>query len=293
MFVLHACVRYPYTPRSAAHGEERNVTAISAREPGGSESAPPPEHVQSLDRGLAVICAFTRERPELTLSDAARAIGVSRSTARRSLLTLQYLGYVGLVDGRFHLLPRVLDLGYAYLSSLGLPEIAQPHLEALTADLREASSVAVLDGADIVYVNRVSTERIMRITINVGTHFPAYATSMGRVMLAARTDAWISDWLDRTPLEPFNENTVTDRDKFMAILADVRSAGFSLVDQELERGLRSIAVPVRNRRGEVIAAANVSLYVISGSPQEIERRVLTRLRQAAGAIERDLRSGKL
>jgi len=269
------------------------VTAISAREPGGSESAPPPEHVQSLDRGLAVICAFTRERPELTLSDAARAIGVSRSTARRSLLTLQYLGYVGLVDGRFHLLPRVLDLGYAYLSSLGLPEIAQPHLEALTADLREASSVAVLDGADIVYVNRVSTERIMRITINVGTHFPAYATSMGRVMLAARTDAWISDWLDRTPLEPFNENTVTDRDKFMAILADVRSAGFSLVDQELERGLRSIAVPVRNRRGEVIAAANVSLYVISGSPQEIERRVLTRLRQAAGAIERDLRSGKL
>lgn len=268
------------------------MTAISARETGDTGSAPPPEHVQSLERGLAVICAFTPERPELTLSDAARAIGVSRSTARRSLLTLQYLGYVAQVDGRFHLLPRVLDLGYAYLSSLGLPEIAQPHLEALTADLHEASSVAVLDGSDIVYVNRVSTERIMRITISVGTRFPAYATSMGRVMLAARSDAWISEFLDRTPLEPFNANTVTDRDKFMAVLADARSVGYSLVDQELERGLRSIAVPIHNGRGDVIAAANVSLYVISGSPQEIKRRVLTRLRQAADAIERDLRSAR-
>jgi IclR family pca regulon transcriptional regulator len=200
---------------------------------------------------------------------------------------------VGQVDGRFHLLPRVLDLGYAYLSSLGLPEIAQPHLEALTADLHEASSVAVLDGADIVYVNRVSTERIMRITINVGTHFPAYATSMGRVMLAARSDEWIGEFLDRTPLEPFNPNTVTNRDAFMAVLADVRAASYSLVDQELELGLRSIAVPIRNRRGDVIAAANVSLYVISGSPQEIKRRVLTRLRQAADAIERDLRSSRV
>ena len=269
------------------------MTEISARETGSTGSAPPPEHVQSLERGLAVISAFTRERPELTLSDAARAVGVSRSTARRSLLTLQYLGYVGQVDGRFHLLPRVLDLGYAYLSSLGLPEIAQPHLEALTADLHEASSVAVLDGADIVYVNRVSTERIMRITINVGTHFPAYATSMGRVMLAARSDEWIGEFLDRPPLEPFNPNTVTNRDAFMAVLADVRAASYSLVDQELELGLRSIAVPIRNRRGDVIAAANVSLYVISGSPQEIKRRVLTRLRQAADAIERDLRSSRV
>lgn len=269
------------------------MTAISAGEAGGTGSAPPPEHVQSLERGLAVISAFTRERPELTLSDAARAIGVSRSTARRSLLTLQYLGYVGQVDGRFHLLPRVLDLGYAFLSSLGLPEIAQPHLEALTADLHEASSVAVLDGSDIVYVNRVSTERIMRIAINVGTRFPAHATSMGRVILAARSDAFISDFLDRAPLKAFNPNTVTDRDKFVEILADVRSAGYSLVDQELERGLRSVAVPIRGRHGDVIAAANVSLYVISGSPQEIKRRVLTRLRLAADAIERDLRSARL
>lgn len=269
------------------------MTAISALETGSTGSAPPPEHVQSLERGLAVISAFTRDRPELTLSDAARAIGVSRSTARRSLLTLEYLGYVGQVNGRFHLLPRVLDLGYAYLSSLGLPEIAQPHLERLTADLHEASSVAVLDGADIVYINRVSTERIMRITINVGTRFPAYATSMGRVILAARSDAWISEFLDRTPLQPLNANTVTDRDRFTAVLADARSAGYSLVDQELELGLRSIAVPIRNRRDEVIAAGNVSLYVISGSPQEIKQRVLTRLRQAADAIELDLRSSRL
>jgi IclR family pca regulon transcriptional regulator len=237
-----------------------------------------------------VISLFTRDRPRLTLSDVARAIGVSRATARRSLLTLHHLGYVGQADGLFQLQPRVLDLGYAFLSSLGLPEIAQPHLEALTDQLHESSSVAVLDGSDIVYVNRVSTKRIMRIAISVGTRFPAYATSMGRVMLAARSDEYVSEFLRKTRLEAFNPNTVTDRDKFQRILAGVRSAGYSLVDQELEQGLRSIAVPIRDRSGEVIAAANVSLYVISGSAQEIKRRVLGPLREAADAIERDLRN---
>lgn len=252
------------------------------------DSTPFPEHVQSLERGLAVICVFTRDRPRLSLSDVARATGVSRATARRSLLTLHHLGYVGHVDGLYHLQPRVLDLGYAFLSSLGLPEIAQPHLEALTEQLHESSSVAVLDGSDIVYVNRVSTTRIMRIAISVGTRFPAYATSMGRVMLAGKSDEYISKFLDNTRLEAFNPSTVTDRDTFLRILSGVRLAGYALVDQELEQGLRSIAVPIRSRSGEVIAAANVSLYVISGSAQEIKRRVLGPLRKAADAIERDL-----
>lgn len=264
------------------------MARISGRKVDDSGPASLPDHVQALERGLGVIRVFTRDRPQLTLSDVARAIGVSPATARRSLLTLQHLGYVDQVDGQFHLQPRVLDLGYAFLSSLGLPEIAQPRLEALTDELHESSSVAVLDGSDIVYVNRVSTNRIMRIAISVGTRFPAHATSMGRVMLAARSDEWIGNFLDRTRLEAFNPNTVTDRDKFLRILAGVRSAGYSLVDQELEQGLRSIAVPIRSRSGEVIAAANVSLHVISGSAKEIKVRVLGPLRLTADAIERDL-----
>src|SRR4051794_23692642 len=144
--------------------------------------------VQSLERGLAVIRAFDAEAPELTLSDVARRTGMSRAAARRFLLTLADLGYVR-TDGRqFSLSPRVLELGYAYLSSLSLPEVAEPHLEALVAEVRESSSMSVLDGGDIVYVARVPVSRIMTVAINVGTRFPAYATSMGRVMLAGLSD---------------------------------------------------------------------------------------------------------
>src|SRR5919202_3507385 len=140
--------------------------------------------VQSLERGLAVIRAFSAERPQLTLSEVARATGLDRAAARRFLLTLADLGYVH-SDGRsFMLAPRVLELGYAYLSSISLPEVAEPHMERLVADVHESSSVSVLDGDDIVYVARVPVSRIMTVSINVGTRFPAYATSMGRVLLA-------------------------------------------------------------------------------------------------------------
>src|SRR6476469_6668223 len=153
--------------------------------------------VQSLERGLAVIRAFDTEHPELTLSDVARETGLTRAAARRFLLTLADLGYVR-SDGRlFALTARVLELGYAYLSALSLPEIAEPHLEALVADVRESSSLSVLDGDDIVYVARVPTSRIMRVAINVGTRFPAYATSMGRVQLAGLSDDDLTAYLNR------------------------------------------------------------------------------------------------
>jgi IclR family pca regulon transcriptional regulator len=148
-----------------------------------------PYYVQSLQRGLAVIRAFDAGHPELTLSEVARLCGLTRAAARRFLLTLADLGYVR-TDGRlFSLTPRVLELGYAFLSSLTLPEVAEPHLERLVAEVRESSSLSVLDGDDIVYVARVPTSRIMTVAINVGTRFPAYATSMGRVLLAALPDS--------------------------------------------------------------------------------------------------------
>src|SRR3982751_4380917 len=165
-------------------------------------------HVQSLERGLAVIKAFHADAAELTLSDVARLCGLTRAAARRFLLTLADLGYVR-TDGRlFSLTPRVLELGYAFLSSLTLPEVAEPHLERLVAEVRESSSLSVLDGDDIVYVARVPTSRIMTVAINVGTRFPAYATSMGRVLLAALPDAEIDAYLARVPLDRLTGHTV-------------------------------------------------------------------------------------
>ena len=195
-----------------------------------------------------MIRAFGPEDPELTLSDVARRTGLTRAAARRFLLTLADLGYVR-SDGRlFALTPRVLDLGYAYLSSLSLPEVAEPHLERLAAEVRESSSVSVLDGDEIVYVGRVPTSRIMRVSINVGTRFPAYATSMGRVLLAALEPDELDAYLARAEIRPLTARAIATPDALRAELARVRTQGWALVDQELEEGLRSIAVPIRDRR---------------------------------------------
>ena len=183
-----------------------------------------PHFVQSLERGLAVIRAFDEHNVELTLSDVARSTGLTRAAARRFLLTLADLGYVR-TDGRwFSLSPRVLELGYAYLSRLSLPEVAEPHLERLVAEVHESSSVSVLDGEDIVYVARVPTSRIMTVSINVGTRFPAYATSMGRVLLAEHPET-LDGYLERVELLPLSPRTVTSADALRAELAKVRAAG--------------------------------------------------------------------
>lgn len=246
------------------------------------------EFVQSLERGLSVIRAFGAERPALTLSEVARVTGLSRAAARRFLHTLVELGYMG-TDGRqFHLRPRVLELGYAYLSSLGLSEVAQPHLEALSLEVGESSSVAVLDQSDIVYVARFATHRIMTTTIRVGTRFPAHVTSLGRAMLAfgdvAETDAILAE-VDWTPLTP---HTITDPDELRAELATVRAQGWAFVDQELEEGLRSLAMPLRDGSGQVVAAVNVSVPVRRGSIDEVVGQLLPALKRAAREIEADL-----
>ena len=246
------------------------------------------EFVQSLERGLAVIRAFDTEHPELTLSDVARATGLTRAAARRFLLTLVDLGYIR-SDGRmFALRPRILELGYAYLSSAGLPEVAQPHMEALVAQVHESSSLCVLDADEIVYVARVPTRRIMTVAINVGTRFPAYAASMGRVLLAGQSAEWLTEYFRRTDLGPITPRTITDPKKLRTTLQRVASQGYAMVDQELELGLRSIAVPVHDTNGTVIAALNVSTHAGRGNADSARRELLPPLRETARAIEADL-----
>jgi IclR family pca regulon transcriptional regulator len=248
-----------------------------------------PYYVQSLQRGLAVIRAFDAGHPELTLSEVARLCGLTRAAARRFLLTLADLGYVR-TDGRlFSLTPRVLELGYAFLSSLTLPEVAEPHLERLVAEVRESSSLSVLDGDDIVYVARVPTSRIMTVAINVGTRFPAYATSMGRVLLAALPDAEIDAYLARVPLDRLTGHTVESAAALRSELDAVRGQGYAIVDQELEDGLRSIAAPVHGRGGAVAGAVNVSWHAARATVETMRRRLLPPLLAATAAIDADLR----
>jgi IclR family transcriptional regulator, pca regulon regulatory protein len=246
-----------------------------------------PDFVQSLERGLAVIRAFDAANPALTLSDVARSTGLTRAAARRFLHTLAELGYVR-SDGRlFSLRPRVLDLGYSYLSSLSLPEVAMPHMEHLVEQVRESCSLSVLDGEDVVYVARVPTKRIMTVAINVGTRFPAYATSMGRVLLAHAESAWLDEYLATVQMVALTRTTVTSPARLREKLVKVRAQGFCLVDQELEEGLRSIAVPVHESAGGVVAAMNVSATIRRGSAESIRKELLPPLLEAARAVAAD------
>lgn len=246
------------------------------------------EFVQSLARGLAVIRAFDADHATLTLSDVARRADLPRAAARRFLQTLHTLGYVR-SDGRdFALTPRVLELGFSYLSALSLPAIAQPHLERLSRDIDESVSAAVRDGHDIVYVARVPTRRIMSVGITIGTRFPAYATSMGRVLLAAEPADRVAELIGAARPEALTPRTRTDVDELTAELARIREQGWALVDEELEQGLRSLAVPVHGRDGTVVAAVNVSASA-RGDVGEWRDRCLAPLTAAAAAIDAELR----
>ena len=270
------------TPTNANGGARR--AAGDASQPRNSD------FVQSLDRGLAVIRAFGPDRERLSLSEVARATGLTRAATRRFLLTLVKLGYVR-NDGReFSLRPRVLELGYAYLSGLGMPEVAAPHLEELVAQVRESSSISVLDGHYIIYVARVPTKRIMTVAISVGTRFPAYATSMGRVLLAGLPPGDLDQYLDDAELEPITARTVIDPDRLREIVRDVGKQGYAIVDQELEEGLRAIAAPIHDAGGAVTAAINLSAHASRVSMAAMRSDLLPALLETARRIEADLRS---
>jgi IclR family pca regulon transcriptional regulator len=247
------------------------------------------EFVQSLERGLAVIRAFTREKPQLTLTDAAALTGLTRATTRRFLMTLESLGYATTDGKNWRLTARVLDLGHSYLASLGLPEIVVGHLDRVAQAVHESASAAVLDGDDIVYVARVESRKIMRVQITVGTRFPAYVTSMGRVLLADLDPAAAERILTARDRRAFTPHTTTDVAALMTAISLVREAGYSLVDQELEMGLRSLAVPVHDGSGRVVAALNVSTTA-AGTPRDTLEAVLPALLCAQSDIEGELAS---
>lgn len=252
----------------------------------------PEEFVQSLARGLSVIRAFSAEQPALTLSDVARSTGLSRAAARRFLLTLESLGYIG-SDGRlFHLRLPVLDLGYAYLSSLSLADIAQTHLRILSEDLQESCSASVLDDGDIVHIASATSDRLMSVRIEIGRRIPAYATAMGRVLLANLDDEALAQYFTTYDRPALNTNTSTGEEELRGLLAEVRQRGYAMVDQELEVGIRSIAVVVRDPRGQVIAAINASAHTSRVSVAQLRQRFLPRLNETAAAIEHDLMTAR-
>lgn len=268
--------------------QETNTSASSERDEADPHGPDDREFVNSLARGLSVIRAFSREAPEMTLSEVAARTGLTRAAARRFLLTLDRLGYVCTDGRRFRLAPKILDLGFAYLSSMDLWDVAMPYMEQVSAEVHESCSASVIEGCDIVYVARVPTTRIMSVALNLGARLPAFATSMGRVLLAHLPDAKARERLLTCPRRALTARTVTDADRLWEILLDVRAKGWCLVDQELEEGLRSIAVPLRNQRGRVLAAMNVSGHASRITPDEMIARYLPVLRRAAEQIARAL-----
>jgi len=242
------------------------------------------DFVQSLERGLLVINSFSRDHPSQTLSEVAGRTGLTRATSRRILLTLADLGYVDQKDRAFALTPKVLDLGYSFLSSFHVVEVAQPPLERLVEEVHESSSMSVLDGTEIVYVARVPTTRIMTIALALGSRLPAYPTSMGRVLLAGLSDADLDRYMDRATFEQLTPHTITSPKRIRSIIRSVRADGYALVDQELEEGVRSIAAPIHNGRGEVVAAMNVSCHSSRVSVERMHEDLKPRLLETASEI---------
>ncbi len=250
-----------------------------------------PDFVESLARGLDVLRAFDSARSSMSLAEVATATGLARPTARRLLLTLEELGYVRSLDGAFTLTPKVITLGTAYVASLGLWEVARPHLEALVKQTGESSSMAQLDGSDIIYVARVSVPKIIALRVDIGTLFPAPQTSQGKVLLAALSADDLAATLaipsrsglpPRPPVEP-----VETRMRLLDELTKVRARGWALADEELAPGVRSIAVPVRDGTGTVRAAMNVTVHAAETSTEHLLDTHLPRLLRAAGDVSAD------
>lgn len=245
-------------------------------------------YVQSFARGLEVIRSFSAAAPRQTLSEVASRSGLTRAGARRILLTLQALGYVE-GDGKLYALtPRILDLGFAYLSSMPMWNRAEPVMEGLAATVKESCSAAVLEGDDIVYVLRVATRKIMSIGLGVGSRLPAACTSMGRMLLASLPDEDVQARLGKKPLPAHTRHTLTDPEAVLAKIRQARKQGWCLVNQELEEGLVSIAAPIVDRSGRAVAALNISGQANRTSPRVMQETMLPALLDAAREISAKL-----
>lgn len=256
--------------------------------PSRSDPEPGDSYVQSFARGLEVIRSFSAQSPRQTLTEVAGRTGLTRAGARRILLTLQTLGYVQSDGKLFCLTPRILDLGFAYLSSLPIWNLAEPVMEALVEQVKESCSAAVLDGTDIVYVLRVPTHKIMSISLGVGSRLPAYCTSLGRVLLANLPEARLLEVLENSDRTARTRYTVTDVKELTTKIAQVRKQGWSLVNQELEEGLISMAAPITDRSGQTVAALNISGQANRTSAKVMQETLLPQLLSAAQSISRML-----
>jgi IclR family transcriptional regulator, pca regulon regulatory protein len=252
--------------------------------------APDPDFNTSLARGLAVISAFSQQRPHQSISQLSLKTSIPRAAVRRCLLTLASLGYVGHDAERrtFMLRPKVLSLGYAYLSSIPLVTMAQPVLDSLSERLHESSSLAVLEGDEIAYVARSrSTRRIMSVDLGIGSHLPAYCTSLGRVLLAGLSVESLRIYFAGMQPARHTPHTIVGKEKLRHAIEATRRDGFSIVDEELEPGLRSIAVPITDTRGEVIAAMNASTHASLLPLAQFQSTFLPVLRQAAAELSQN------
>ncbi|WP_298232902.1 IclR family transcriptional regulator [uncultured Azohydromonas sp.] len=250
----------------------------------GDELKPSDSYVQSFARGLEVLRSFGAGVPAQTLSEAAERVGLTRAGARRILLTLQTLGYVEQDGRQFRLTPKVMELGFAYLSAQPWWHLAQPLMEELTQQLQQSTSAAVLDGDEIVYVLRVPMQKIMSINLGVGSRLPAHATSMGRVLLAGLAEEQREARVAAMALQPLTPRTITDPEKLLRTLSQVRRQGFALVNEELELGLMSLAVPIKDRAGRAVAAINVSSPARRQSAAELQKQALPALQSVAERI---------
>ncbi len=244
------------------------------------------DHLQTLEKGLKVIEAFNGE-DHLTISSASRLVGISRPTARRVLITLVNLGYAQMLDNRFYLTPKVLSLGYSYMTARDSWEITTTLLRELSKVTNESSSLAKLVGEEIVYIGRVPANKIMKISLNIGTHLPAYATSMGKVLLAQKSEEALDEYFKEAELKPLTEYTTYKEEDLRREFEEIRRRGWALSENELEIGLMSVAAPIRNMRGDVIAAINCSVNSSQTSREELEENYLGPLLETAEQISRN------
>jgi IclR family pca regulon transcriptional regulator len=246
-----------------------------------------PDFVESIARGFDVLKSFDQARPVMSLSEVAAAAGLARPTARRILRTLEAIGYVRSANGAFQLTPRVLELGVTYVQSLGLWDIARPHLEDLVAKTHESSSVAELDGSDIVYVARVAVPKLIALAVHIGTRFPAVPTSLGKVLLAGLDP----EQLDATLAQPSRSGVLPrwspDRAELDRVLSEVRAQGFALTDEQLASGIRSVAAPLHDGSGRVVAAVNVTVHAAETSVATLREEYLPMLLDTASRISAD------
>lgn len=247
------------------------------------------EYINSLARGLAVLRAFSKDRPEMTLSEVAVVAELSPAVARRCLNTLEHLGYVGRRGKLFLLRPEVMSFASAYLESINLEGVVRPHLQEIRDHTGDSSSLAVLSQNDILYLMHVSTNRMIRLAAGVGTRFPAYATSLGRVLLAGLSEAALNDYFKQVQPRAFTDKTETSAAKLRQIVKQVRKRGYASVQDELDYGIVSVAVPVVNDRGETIAAINCSTATTRITQEEMIRTRLPVLQEGARRIDMELR----